>query len=103
MQGKLQKLEAEARKTGLKINVKKITTSGNRNEQIRQIKIGKVDIEEVQRVNYLGVVIETNGGSQVRCTNKDKQITTGGEPNGRHMENKCSLNKHEGQNVELHK
>jgi hypothetical protein len=34
MQRKLQKLEAEARKTGLKINVNKTKTLRNRNEQI---------------------------------------------------------------------
>jgi hypothetical protein len=48
----------------LKINVKKIKILRNRNEQISHIKIGNVDIEEVQRVNYLGAVIERKGGSK---------------------------------------
>jgi hypothetical protein len=63
MQKKLQKLEAESRKTGLKINVKKTNTVRNRNEQINQIKIGNVHIEGVQSVNYLAAAIERNGGS----------------------------------------
>jgi hypothetical protein len=64
----LQKLKAEARKTGLKINVKKTKILRNRNEQIGQIKIWNVDIEEVRRVNYLGVVIEKNGRSKADAT-----------------------------------
>jgi hypothetical protein len=102
MQKKLQKLEAEAQKTGLKINVKKTNTVRNRNEQISQIKIGNVDIEEVQRVNYLEAVIERNGGSTSKAdvlTRMNKQSTAGVQPTGKRMEKKCSLNKHKGQNV----
>jgi polysaccharide deacetylase 2 family uncharacterized protein YibQ len=101
MQKKLQKLETEARKTGLKINVKKTNKVRNRNEQISQIKIGNVDIE-VQRVNYLEAVIERNGGSTSKedvLTRMNKQSTVGVQPTGKHMEKKCSLNKHKGQNV----
>jgi hypothetical protein len=54
----------EARKTGLKVNVKKTKILRNRNEEISQIKIGNVNIEEVQKVNYLGAIIEKNGGSK---------------------------------------
>jgi hypothetical protein len=64
MQRKLQQLETETRKAELKINVNKTKTLRNRNEQISQIKLGNVDIEEDQRVNYLGAVIERNGGSK---------------------------------------
>jgi hypothetical protein len=48
----------------LKVNVKKTKILRNRNEEISQIKIGNVNIEEVQRVNYLGAIIEKNGGSK---------------------------------------
>jgi hypothetical protein len=54
----------EPRKTGLKVNVKKTKILRNRNEEISQIKIGNVNIEEVQRVNYLGAIIEKNGESK---------------------------------------
>jgi hypothetical protein len=87
-QRELQKLEAEGQKTGLKINLKKTRTLRNKNQQISQIKIGNVDIEEVQRVNYLGAVIERNRESKADI-----------QPTGRHMENKCSLQRHKGQNV----
>jgi hypothetical protein len=55
---KREKLEAEARKTGLKINVKKTKVLRSRNEQISLIKIVNFEIVEVQRV------IEKNGGSK---------------------------------------
>jgi hypothetical protein len=29
-----------------------------------EIKVGNLDIEEAQKVNYLGAVIERNGGSK---------------------------------------
>jgi hypothetical protein len=58
MQRKLHKLEAKAQKRRLKINVKETKIVRNRNEQ-------NVDIEEVQRVNYLGAVIEKNGETKV--------------------------------------
>jgi hypothetical protein len=64
---KREKLEAEARKTGLKINVKKTKVLRSRNEQISLIKIVNFDIDEVQRV------IEKNGGKQGRCANGDEQ------------------------------
>jgi hypothetical protein len=63
-QRELQKLDAEGQKTGLKINLKKTRTLRNKNQQISQIKIGNVDIQEVQRVNYLGAVIERNRESK---------------------------------------
>jgi hypothetical protein len=91
MRRELHKLKAEARKTGLKINVKKTKILRNRTEQIGQIKIWNVDIEEVRRVNYLGAVIEKNGRSKADVTNKDKQSTAGVQSTGRHMENKYSL------------
>jgi hypothetical protein len=97
-----EKLVAEAQKTGLKINVKKTNTVRNRNEQISQIKIRNVDIEEVQRVNYLEAVIERNGRSTSKAdvlTRMNKQSTAGVQPTGKRMEKKCSLNKHKGQNV----
>jgi hypothetical protein len=93
----ITKTGGRGRKTGLKINVKKTNTVRNRNEQIGQIKIGNVDIEEVQRVNYLEAVIERNGGST--STRMNKQSTAGVQPTGKRMEKKCSLNKHKGQNV----
>jgi hypothetical protein len=74
MQRKLQKLEAEARKTGLKINAKRTKTLRNRNEQISQIKLRNIDIEEVQRVNYLGAVIERNGGSKADVISTDTKV-----------------------------
>jgi hypothetical protein len=98
-----KKLEAEARKTGLKINVKKTNTVRNRNEQINQIKIGNVHIEGVQRVNYLAAVIERNGGSTSKAdilTRTNTQSTADVQPTGSIiMENKYSLNRHKGQNV----
>jgi hypothetical protein len=68
MQGKLQKLEVEARKTGLKINVKKTKISRNRNEQISQIKRGNVDIESPKNELFRSSN-RKEWKKQGRCTN----------------------------------
>jgi hypothetical protein len=46
----------------------------NRNEQISQIKLRNIDFEEVQRMNYLGAVIERNGGSKADVISTDTKI-----------------------------
>jgi hypothetical protein len=68
MQRKLQKLEVEARKTELKINVKKTKISRNRNEQISQIKIGNVDIESPKNELFRSSN-RKEWKKQGRCTN----------------------------------
>ena len=72
MKEKLLKLDEEARKTGLKINVKK-TKSLRLNHTIEAtFTIRQDTIEEVQDFSYLGSTVSTEGG-----TDQDIRIRKG--------------------------
>ena len=71
MQEKTTKVQEEAAKLGLKINIKKTKTMKINIDSNQKVNIGNEELEEVNAFTYLGSEMTTEGGQ--RCKGQDRK------------------------------
>ena len=64
LQQKTSKVEEEASKQGLNINTTKTKTMRINSNNVQAVRVGDVDIEDVEKFTYLGVVVTKGGGAE---------------------------------------
>lgn len=72
MQQKIDALNTEAHKVGLKINIAKTKTLRLNAGNIRPLVINNTNIEDVTTFNYLGSTLTTSGGAEEDINNRIK-------------------------------